>query len=264
MPWTDAFDNETRAYAASKGWDKLSDTDAVQTVFRSYRELERMRPEPAPKTAGEYDLSSLRNADGSAPDAELLDMVRDMAFELKLPLSSAKQLGERLIKVGTDAENVAAADAAQALKNGETALKGKWGAEFDKNSDLALKAFNALGLPKEVVDSMVTAAGLDKVYAVGHELGTRMGEAAFHQGGKDVGDKSEPLTRMSAIAERNRLMADRQFYEKFMSGDKEAKEHFDKVTAAILGTPDNWEAPPVNFGRTIENPGGPRGSEDQK
>jgi len=132
----------------------------------------------------------------------------------------------------------------------DRALKTSWGADYEQKLDVAGRGLAAAGLPKEVVDSLITSMGVDKVMEIGHGLGTKMGEAQLHQGSTTVDSKpATAYTRETAIEERNKMMADKVFFEKWQAGDTEALKKFDDVTRAIVGTPESWQPAPENFGR---------------
>ena len=255
MPWTDELDNEVRAYAANKGWDRLDPQKAAISILGSYRELERTRPAPvAPPPPSAYTFDGVKNADGSVPDPDFLGFVRQVASEQKLSVDAANTLAAQFIKWGDDAEATERAAQTARFTEGETKLKAAWAADYDKNLDLSGKAFNALGLPKETIDALVQQVGVDTLMEQGLKLGRQMGEATFLTGESNVGDKVQvKRTAAEALVERNRLMGDAAFGKKFADGDPEAFKTIETLSREIVGTPENWREHPKDFGRTKED-----------
>ena len=246
MAWTDTLSDEERGYYANKGWDKLAPEAAAAQIGKSYRNLEQTRPEPPPK---EYSFEGLKNPDGSAPEADVLTMVRTLATELKLPAAAATTLATRLIAIGAEAETAEQTAAAARLTASEAALKTAWGADYDAKVAVATRGLNAAGLPKEEIDALIAVRGIDKVMTMGHDLGTKLGEAPLHQGSTTVETKADvPLTQATALAQRNAW--GKEFFDKWTANDPAAVKEFNDVTRAIIGgDAEHFTPAPENFGR---------------
>lgn len=250
MAYHDTLDNETRAYLANKGWDRLTDEQAAQAIAKSYINLEKMRPAPVevPKTAAEY------NFDGVTAEPAVIERARTLAFSLKLPNDYAKALATQLAADATASVEASTTAAAATRTAAETALKGAWKDEHDNNLALSNKALLAAGFSAEDIAAMETVKGFDKVHEMGYGLAQKMGEAPLLKGGGM--DNNQPKwTRDTALAERNRLMTDQEFGSKFMAGDAASVKMIEDLSRAILGTSDNWSPPPENFGRKHDNLG---------
>lgn len=275
MAWHTELDDATRAYVTNKGWDKLEGDAAAQAIFKSYQVLEKARPDPAktlvipdasdaaataafyqklgmPKTAAEYAF------EGVEAESDLVDFVRDLAFKLHLPASAASDMAKSLIEFADTGDKEASEAAAKRLEDGTTALKTSWGDDYAARVATATNAFEALSLPKDSVDALISSLGVDKVMEMGYSLGSRMGEGNFLTGEGTVVTKpnTPPQTREQAIVERNRLMDDKAFAEKVANGDLESLKKINDLAHSIVGTPENWQRAPENFGRTRENPYG--------
>jgi len=246
MAWSDTLADDERGYIANKGWDKLTPEAAAGQIVKSYRELERMRPEPAPK---EYTFEGLKNPDGSAPDTKVLDRVRSLATELKLPATSANLLATRELADRAAAASTAETETAARIAASEAALKTTWGAEYDAKVAVATRGLTAAGMPKEEIDALIAVRGVDKVMAMGYDLGTKLGEAPLYQGSTTVDDKQNvPLTPATALAQRNAW--GKEFLDKWIANEPAAVEEYNRVTAAIIGgTAENYVPAPDNFGR---------------
>lgn len=255
MPWSDDLDNDLRGYVANKGWDKLEGPAAAAAVAKSYRELERTRPEAPPRDASGYTFEGVALKEGGVPDASFIEFARGLAAKLHLPVSAANTLATDLLAYGDSAEEAATNDLRTRIEEGTTRLKTSWGAEFDTKNAVAAKAFEAMGLPKETVDALVETLGVDKVMETGYTLGLKMDEAPMLRGDGNTMNTTT-YTRDTALSERNRLMGDSAFAKKIMDGDVESIKHLEDLSKAILGPPENWQAAPKNFGRTRDNPDG--------
>ena len=257
MPWIDTLDNDARAHAASKGWDRLDDAAAAQAILKSYRELERVRPAPpvVPLTPNEY-VFDIKHADGAELDPDFIGFVRSTAHELKMPVATAQELAKRLIGYADTAEASVVAATSTALTEGLDKIKNAWGAEFDAKSAVFARGIEALGLEKEAQDALANAMGMDKLMEVGYNLGARMSEAPLLKGTPPVADKAIPMTRGQALEARNKLTSDPEFAKKLMDGNAEAIKQLEDISKAVLGDPNGtWQAPPANFGREHDDQG---------
>ena len=257
MPWIDALDNDTRSAAAAKGWDRLDGDAAAQAIFKSYRNLEQSRPAPdtvlGTRAPTEYSFDGIKYGDADpAPDA--IAFVRQVSTDLKLPPATARELATRLFASGHAEETAQQTAAREAGEQAAARLKTTWGDKYEANTAVAANAFEKLALPKETVDALVMAMGVDKAMELGHTLGSRMGEAPLLTGGSVA--QSQPMTMEAALTERNRIMGDAGFAKKIMDGDTEALQKLADLSKAIVGTPEARNAIPENFGRTKENPTG--------
>ena len=278
MAWNDTLDNDQRAAAAAKGWDRLASSDeAAATIFKSYVNLEKTRPDPArtivlptdandpawanvyqrlgaPKDPSEYKFEGVTFKDGTVPEAPLFDLVKTMAAKFHLPVDAAKQLATDLVAYTDTHNETEAADLASRIAVGEGVLKGEWKDSYDTNVSVAARALQSLGLDKDVTDVLVEKLGVDKVMKIGYDLGQKMGEADLVKGDTDLANvnNGQPVqrTREEAMKERNRLTHDEEFRKKIVAGDTEALKIIETLTQQMVGTQDNWSSVPVGFGRT--------------
>lgn len=276
MAWFSEFDDATRAYVTNKGWDKIEDGSALQTILKAYQNLEKVRPDPektiqlpvagdaaseaafyqrlgVPKSAAEYKFEGVEKA-----DSDLIDYARNLAFQLHLTPAAATSMAQSMISWGEEGNKTAADALAERIKTGTESLKTAWGDGYDANLATASNAFEALKWPKETVDALVETLGIDNVMKMGHNLGSRMGEGSFLTGdGTVVTTPPKPtLSREQALVERNRLMDDTEFAKKVANGDVESLKKIHDLSLAIVGTPEKWSKPPENFGRTRDDPYG--------
>jgi hypothetical protein len=72
------------------------------------------------------------------------------------------------------------------------------------------------------------------------------------------GSSRSGMSREAALAKRNALTSDTAFGKRIMEGDADAMKELADVSAACVGTPDNWSRFPEgkglysdNFGREV-------------
>lgn len=234
MPWTDALEDGERAIAVTKGWDRQEPEKAAANIFKSYRELEKNRPDPARIV--------------TLPEAEDAPEWDEVWKRLEKPLT-ARETARRATDETAAAELKNTNAAAQ-----QKALDDEWGEDKEKRTFTAQKAAQVLGWDADALKSYLETRGVDKAMKELYALGLKMDEGALLRGGNMPETKT--WTKETALAERNRLAVDDDFGKKIAAGDAEAHKLVADLTLAIVGTPDNWSPAPENFGRTKENPRG--------
>lgn len=234
MPWTDGLEDGERAIAVTKGWDRQEPEKAAANIFKSYRELEKSRPDPARVV--------------TLPEKEDAPEWDEVFKRLEKPLT-ARETARRATDEAAAAELKNTNAAAQ-----QAALDAEWGEDKEKRTFVAQKAAQAMGLDADGLKAWLELRGVDGAMKHLYALGQKMDEGALLRG-NNVPD-TKTWTRETALAERNRLATDLAYGAKVAAGDKDAMELMETLTKAIIGTPDNWSPAPENFGRTKENPRG--------
>ena len=235
--WHEGLDDEQRAYVVSKGWDKLAPDAAAAAIAKSYRELDGLRG---------------RSIVLPEKDEELDTVFKHPRLEAAL---TARETARRKA-------DAAAATALQTQRETEqqAALDAAWGADKEKRSFLASKAAEALGWDADTLKAMLNVRGIDKGMNDLYGLGTKMGEGALLRGSMSTEQPKTQMSRADALIERNRLMTDKNFGAQILSNDPEvaakAQKVLEEINTAIIGTPQNWQPAPRNFGRTHDNPRG--------
>ena len=249
MPWLDSItDPETRAYAAGKGWDRVDGDAAALSMFKAYQNLEKVRPAAPPASAAEYVFEGEH-----AP--KFIETARNTALALKMPVDAAKQMVAAFAGYNKETTDAATLLAQQTLQQSSEKLKTTWGTDYDTKAAVATRGLEALGLTKEVTDAIGARLGVDKLMETAYDLGSKLGEAPMLKGSPTLTDTTPAMTRGQALAERNKLTSDPEFAAKIMAGDAEATKKLTDVSKAIVGTPDNWQAAPANFGREHDDQG---------
>lgn len=186
--WSAAFDAETKALIAAKGWRGPED------ALKSYVHLERLMggerialpsadaaPEAwdavyarlgRPARADDYALE--KPEDGAYSD-ELAASFREAAFTAGLSDRQARALHDFYVRTASERAEQEAARAAEASEELEFALRRAWGAHYDAKVALARRAARAFA-PPEAVDALSAALDAPTLLAVFARIGEAMGE----------------------------------------------------------------------------------------
>lgn len=187
-PWLgDTIDQETRGYFQNRGWDKLTPAEAALNAAKAHREAEKHIGAPAneilrlPKQGDEagwkavyqrlgapsspdgYDFSPVKFKDGTTPDEGFTNWLRETAAVMNLPKEAATRLASEMVKRLESADEAEAAENAAKLNDAKRNLERNWGANANANMFIAQQGAKALGVDAEVIDSLQTLLGYDKV-----------------------------------------------------------------------------------------------------
>lgn len=242
--WTDSFSPELKDYVSNKGFKD------PKAVLDSYINLEKLRGVPQerllkmpedpadagwnevyqklgkPLTPEEYGLRAEEGGDSS-----FVDWAKGTFHELNLTKSQAQSLVQ---KFGEFAKNRSASQEAgfvEKLKSQEMDLKKEWGAAYHQNVANAQAAARAFDIPGEAIDALEKVMGFDGVMKFMNNIGSKIGEAAFHSGGpsKGFGQDGDILTPSQARAKIDALKRDSDFTQKYLAGDPNAKERLTRL-----------------------------------
>lgn len=260
-PWFSTFDDDQRGYIVNRGLDKLDPTAALQATIKAHREAEGKLGIPAdqvlrlpkdaadpamaevwkrlgaPETKEGYTFDNVKFKDGTPLDAEDAAFVRDLAADLRLPVSHALKIAQKFAERADSLAEQAAAQQSAANGAEEALLRQNWGTKYDVNLYLARKAVETLGLPPEMFDAIKSQAGYTKAMDAFKTLGERMGEAAFLGNGNDRIPGADSLTRDQAVARKNLLMGDMEFGKRWVNGDAAAVEEMANLDRIITMRP---------------------------
>lgn len=238
----EGFEEADRAYITEHGFNSNADligalkaadskvaipqeNASAEEIAAFYGKLGR------PESADKYDLPVPDGDDGKFAQA-----VKPLLFEAGLSGKQATQLAtaynglvQQIAKQKADAYN------AQQAKEMEE-LNKEWGADADKNTEIARQAARKFGITDEA-----------KLNALEHALGSKTMLTFLFNIGKTMMD--DPLkgqsgasklgvagmTPQQAAAKMHELQNDKEFGKKFMANDPEAMWLFDEVSKAMIG-----------------------------
>lgn len=241
--WLTGADETTVGYVQNKGW-----TEPMQ-VLDGYRNLERLlgadkagnsviipKPDADPSEWGAiYDrLGRPSGPEGYAAqfpenaDPEFKAATLAKAHELGLTKAQADGLFTAMTERAVARDTALAQARQEAFAKEEAAVKAEWGQAYAQNLAQAQAAAKGLGLDAETIDKLAEAMGHRGAMMLLHKIGTRMGEDGFV-----TGDKTESfgsaMTPGQAKAEIQSLMNDKNFVNRYMQGDAEAKAKMVKL-----------------------------------
>lgn len=213
----------------------------VNAMAQSYRSLEgvlgrnRLAVPSGPDDAASYDaIYGALGRPASHEGYTLKEGGRINAEEFKthyaqglhkLGLSQAQVAGAIDIMEKRDAAVQAEKEAKLAGEEAQQkqALSAKWGANEQANTDIASRAFRALGLSEEDTDGIESVLGYQKTMELFHKIGAGMGEGSFHQDGKP-GNAGGVGTLEAAKKAIDDKMADPEFKARYRHDNPKVRE----------------------------------------
>ncbi|MEZ5665898.1 MAG: hypothetical protein R3F55_00355 [Alphaproteobacteria bacterium] len=233
--WLDGLPEELRALAAAKRWD------GPAAALESYRQLERLM---GADRAGRALVLPARDddADGwravharlgcpESPDGYALDMPDDMGTDdavaefraLAHDAGLSQAQAQRLTgwwRGRLDAALAAHAGARQtADRDAETALRARWGGDYDRRRADAARALARFARGLEGADGMAELEGLagrPAALAMMADVGAALGEDGFAGGGHDGGFA---MSADEARRELETLQRDKGFMAAFLDAN---------------------------------------------
>lgn len=231
--WVNGLNDETKAFVETKGFKDPA------SVLDSYRNLEKLMGAPRdkllkiPETDDLDGMNEFYNKLGRPKEAK--------EYEFELPEGAASESFTEWAKNTFHAEGLTSDQAKGFMeKYGEfyesemqaeqeqyeadvntqkTKLTKEWGAAHEQNMMIARSAAKTLGMGTEQIDALERVLGYDGVMKMFHGVGTKTGEASFHDG--DGGLAGGALTPGQAMAKIKELRRDKNFAQKL--GEKDAK-----------------------------------------
>ncbi len=249
--WVDALPEASKGFALNKGWD--SQDKAVQSYIELEKYVgadkagrgvilpsEKSTPEEiaafraklgVPSDAAGYEIKLPEGF----PDPEFGKVAGPLMLKHGIPKAAAEGLMTDFVaQVAQGETDRVAAEQAEFVKQ-ETALKTEWGADFDKNVEIAKRGMAKAGFSQDVIDQIESKAGFAGVVKAMHTLGLAFGEGKFVEAGTDgSGTFGETLAHLNA--KRMALYSDAAWAARFHANDpsarNEAKAIEDKIAAA--------------------------------
>lgn len=112
-------------------------------------------------------------------------------------------------------------------------LKKDWGSAYEQNLKIARGAGKQFGLSDEMVDAMEKSIGFAQTMNLLHQIGSKMGEGEFINGGTTSGGVLTPAQAQSRI---NELKMDREWGRKYIAGDVQARKEMEALVKMATGT----------------------------
>lgn len=239
-----SMDDDTRAFAESKGWSAPGD------IIKSYQNVEKMvggrvKIPDQEDTDGWNDLYSRlgRPEDKDAYEIEVGENVdektvswfKEKAHAAGLTQAQAGQMfgsmAEQRAAEAQAAQDQAAIDSENQL--GE--LKKEWGAGFNGKIGAAKNAATRFGVSDEMVDNMASAIGLSATLKHFAQIGEAISEDTFESGATAGGvGNNMSVTPAQANNQINELKNDPNFMQRYVNGDPHAVAKMDGLFARTM------------------------------
>lgn len=180
-----------------------------------------------PESADKYGLAFDNDENG-----EVAKALAPAMFEAGLTAKQAAAVQDALNGFAAGKVEAYAAEQDRQMKE----LQKGWGADYEKNTELARQAMRAYGLNKEQLVRMETAMGSKELMEFLHKIGSNLADPEL----KGVKGSASPrtgasYTREEAMQKMEELKKDPEFGKKFLAKDKEALKLFNDLNHIIAG-----------------------------
>lgn len=250
--WFDGFDDETKGYLQSRGWDKKPAEEVAAEAIKAHRNAESKLGIPAdrvlkmpdeggdfsqiwdklgvPKEAKDYDLTAIK-------DEKQAELFRAIAGEAKMTKTQAATLATKFAEHSESQRTQLEMQKATDVSLAKLQLEQKWGGNKDSYEFIAKRAGEMIGLTAEQLNVIAQTVSYPVVMEGLLKLGTAMGEQKL-LGVTNVpgmGSGIAPMTREQATEKLADLKKDQDFLAKWAGGDKESARLLENLNRLILG-----------------------------
>lgn len=248
--WFDSFEPELKGYLQNKGFKEPKD------LAISYRNLEKLQGVPAErllKLPDESDAEGWKQVwrrlgapekpedyqieakDGAA--GEFLKAATGWFHELGIPKKAAQALIQKMDEFGA-AQKARQAEAQKAERAEQMDnLKRNWGAAYDKNFQIIDRVAEEFGMDDKALmalrDAMGPAKAAEFLYGIGKKLGEDQYVSSDGSRVNSFGDAMTPAQARDAI---NALRQDKDFVQRLINGDIEARKRWDRLHIWMAGS----------------------------
>lgn len=238
-------DSEALGWLANKNFKTPGDmVDAFRQTERAFHTAIPGENDPAERWEQFYKrIGRPESPDGyqvSAPDGyetnpEFTGRFRDTAHKMGLTAKQASGMVEWY-----NAEALATLQQeANAQREQQQALRSEWGADFNKNIEVARRGMQVLGVDNATLGGIGRGIGVDQALKLMAKLGTMTSEDVLRSGGSTPGFT---VSEESAQAALETFEADREMVAKLRSGDPTAKARHQQLLQAVAAAKDAKKA----------------------
>lgn len=232
--WAASFKEETRGYISQKGFK------SAEALAESYRNLETklssrppedrtlVLPEKmegadaravwerlgAPKEAKGYEITRDEKSDKG-----FVDWAESAFHQNNLTKGQAQGLAKAYNDMMQSQSQARAEMVKNAIAQADVKLQTEWGANYEKNLNIAKQGAKILGLDAKTLDTMESIQGREALFKTLQKIGLSVGESNFVDGQAGAQTTTTPEQAQTRIRE---LMQDAKFVKKVNRGDAEA------------------------------------------
>lgn len=247
--WASGFKSEeVKSYITQKGFK------SPEALAESYRSLESKMGAPAdrllslpekmegeaaravwerlgaPKEAKGYEIAK---GDEKA-DPKFVEAIQGIFHKNNLTKDQAQGVAKEYEAYANSQLQAQQEAHNNAIMQGDVSLKKQWGAEYDRNVEIARQGVKILGLDAKTLDLMEQIQGRETLYKTLQKIGVGVGESNFVDGAS-ANSQAVELTPEQAHAEIKNLMNDKKFYKQLEKGNTEARARWDKLNQLASG-----------------------------
>ncbi len=185
-----------------------------------------------PDNADQYDLPKIEQ---TKDVFDISKPFREAAFEAGVSTDAVKMIFDRVFGDMQEFQTAYNTETQRSMVEGHDVLKREWAGDYDANMSIAKKGAAAMGFDVESDEGLNTLAVIER------EIGTREFLHHMHQigqrlGSHDAGEHGSAQTSATfmspdmAKAELDRLQADPEFTELYLSADSKGDEARERMT----------------------------------
>ena len=243
--WMAGFNDDLKGYVGNKGF---KDPGALADAYRNLEKLQGVPQDRLLKLPESfYDEKGALTSDGRAifermgapkdpkdygieapkegGDAVRLEGFLKAAHEMGLTKAQAQKLAATDGAYMQQVLEAQKAQATQVFNDQQKALQTEWGAAYDSNRNIAADAARRMGMDAKKIDALSAALGHAETMKLMASIGKSVGESAFVQGQR----ANTPLEPASAKTRISELMADKDFGQRLMNGEADAKATWQRL-----------------------------------
>lgn len=247
VSWLSGANEDTIGYVTNKGWKAPTD------IVEGYRNLEKYVGVPQDKLlrlpdwnkADKVELDQFYNKLGRPADpkgyelplpegdsGEFADWAKGIFHESGLTATQAKNIAAKWNEYQNSQAQKVNEIGQQKFQEQESTLKREWGQAFEQEVGFAKKAAKGLGLQEAQIDALQSVLGFDGLMKMMNSIGRKLGEDNFVSGGPS-GDG--PMTPANAKAKIQALKGDKDWVQKYLSGNIDARKEMERLQMMAVG-----------------------------
>lgn len=241
--WMEGLDGDMKGFISNKGFKTPAE------LANSYRNLEKLRGAPqeriltlpeamydnegkltvegravaerlgTPKEKKNYALESLMPKENGDP--KLMEHFTEIFFEAGISKTQAEKIVKSWNALQDGRRTSATEIHAANFTKDQNDLKTEWGLAHDQNIQIATEATKAIGMTKEQINALSASLGHAGAMKLLYKMGSSVQESTFING--NSGGKDRIKDPAGAQARIKDLRADKEFGDKLLAGDAEAK-----------------------------------------
>ena len=182
-----------------------------------------------PTEAKDYDLSTIKAADGKDLDPAFADAMRAALHRGSVSKDRASEVVKQVVKFFSDRESSRSAETTAARAAERAQLLKDWGNNAEFNRLTAMQGAKRLGVTEEDVARFENTLGYNRTMEIFRKIGAGTAEDTFVEG-----KQGGPVTTANGAAARKaELMADKAWADRYLAGGSAEKNEMAAINALI-------------------------------